>query len=73
MVDYSFGLVLQQRGLSKAQLTSTLEADCWDVVYKIWAIPSHNPDTPPPHSTGAAVDITLVDENNQVLSMGGRD
>ena len=71
MVDYSFELVLQQRGLSKAQLTSTLEADCWEAVYKIWAIPSHNPATPPPHSTGAAVDITLVNENDQVLSMGG--
>jgi zinc D-Ala-D-Ala dipeptidase len=40
-------------------------------VYKFWAEPSLDPATPPPHSTGAAVDITLVDENNCEIDMGG--
>ncbi len=26
--------------------------------------------TPPPHSTGAAVDVTLVDDNKRVVDMG---
>jgi zinc D-Ala-D-Ala dipeptidase len=40
-------------------------------VYKFWAVPSLDPATPPPHSTGAAVDITLVDENDCEIDMGG--
>ena len=29
-----------------------------------------DPRTPPPHSTGAAVDLTLIDANGQPLPMG---
>ncbi len=39
-------------------------------VYQFWAAPSHDPATPPPHSTGAAIDITLVDARQQVVDMG---
>ena len=41
-----------------------------DQVYQFWAPPSQNVATPPPHSTGAAVDITLVNEHQQVIDMG---
>ena len=34
-------------------------------------MPSHDPKTPPPHSTGAALDITLLDETGNPLDMGG--
>ncbi|AFY74722.1 D-alanyl-D-alanine dipeptidase [Synechococcus sp. PCC 7502] len=40
-------------------------------VYQFWAVPSLDPTTPPPHSTGAAVDLTLVDENGKDVDMGG--
>ncbi|APB32502.1 D-alanyl-D-alanine dipeptidase [Gloeomargarita lithophora Alchichica-D10] len=39
-------------------------------VYQIWAVPSDEPATPPPHSTGAAVDLTLIDEYGQAVDMG---
>ena len=39
-------------------------------VYQFWAAPSHDLTTPPPHSTGAAIDITLVDAQQQVVDMG---
>ncbi|MCZ0902293.1 D-alanyl-D-alanine dipeptidase, partial [Microcoleus sp. HI-ES] len=39
-------------------------------VYQFWAVPSLDRATPPPHSTGAALDITLVDENNRRIDMG---
>ncbi|MEO0869869.1 MAG: M15 family metallopeptidase, partial [Cyanobacteria bacterium J06642_11] len=39
-------------------------------VYQFWAAPSHDPATPPPHSTGAAIDITLVNDQQQVVDMG---
>jgi D-alanyl-D-alanine dipeptidase len=39
-------------------------------VGRFWAPPSLDPATPPPHSTGAAVDLTLADADGP-LEMGG--
>jgi D-alanyl-D-alanine dipeptidase len=39
-------------------------------VLRFWAPPSDDPATPPPHSTGAAVDLTLADAHGQGLAMG---
>lgn len=40
-------------------------------VGRFWAPPSADPATPPPHSTGGAVDLTLVDASGLPLPMGG--
>jgi len=45
-------------------------ASLWERTYRIWAEPSDNPDTPPPHSTGAALDLTLADEREVEITMG---
>ena len=37
---------------------------------EFWATPSFDPATPPPHSTGAAIDVTLTDENGRAVDMG---
>ena len=71
MVDYTFDSVLQKRNLDREQLSEKDKENIYQEVYQIWAVPSHNPHTPPPHSTGAAVDITLVDERGKVVDMGG--
>ena len=39
-------------------------------VSRFWATPSDDPATPPPHSTGAAVDLSLADAVGQPLAMG---
>jgi D-alanyl-D-alanine dipeptidase len=39
-------------------------------VFTFWGIPSDDPRTPPPHSTGAAIDLTLQDESGRELDMG---
>ena len=39
-------------------------------VEKFWAFPSPNINNPPPHSTGAALDITLLDKSGKLLDMG---
>ena len=39
-------------------------------VEKFWAYPSSNEKCPPPHSTGGAVDITLADNNGNIMDMG---
>jgi zinc D-Ala-D-Ala dipeptidase len=74
MVDYAFAEVLQMRGFQNAELSIELSEiqlqEVWEEVYKIWAPPSLDIKTPPPHSTGAAVDVTLVDETGTILDMG---
>lgn len=70
MVDYTLKELAQSRGLSLGELLppqrEALEAE----VYTFWALPSDNPLTPPPHSTGSAVDLTIVDAQDQPLDMG---
>lgn len=70
MVDYAFSQVLQAEGLTVEQLSPDRQQALWQQVYQIWAIPSTDPKTPPPHSTGAAVDITLVDAAGMTVNMG---
>ncbi|MGD1904566.1 MAG: M15 family metallopeptidase [Leptolyngbyaceae cyanobacterium] len=68
MVDHSFKELAQQQpsdSLTEAERHSLLET-----VYQFWAPPSLDPMTPPPHSTGAAVDITLMDAEGQSVDMG---
>jgi len=70
MVDYSFAQALGERRLIEAELSPTKRQEIWEAVYQIWAVPSLDEKTPPPHSTGAAVDVTLVDDNGRVVDMG---
>jgi len=70
MVDYTFADLIRQRGLKAEELSSQEKNKLWQEIYQLWAVPSHDPATPPPHSTGAAVDVTLVDENGEVVDMG---
>ncbi|MBE9055220.1 M15 family metallopeptidase [Sphaerospermopsis sp. LEGE 08334] len=70
MVDYSFAQAVQARGLIESDLSTQQREEIWQQVYEIWAVPSLDMNTPPPHSTGAAVDITLVNENGEVVNMG---
>ncbi|PZR04796.1 MAG: D-alanyl-D-alanine dipeptidase [Archangium gephyra] len=39
-------------------------------VLTYWAPPNEDPKRPPPHSTGAAVDLTLMNEAGELLDMG---
>ncbi|MEB3190857.1 MAG: M15 family metallopeptidase [Snowella sp.] len=71
MVDYTFGQILARDKLTLEQLSEAQRQQILEEVYQIWAIPSHDPATPPPHSTGAALDITLINELGQAVAMGG--
>lgn len=68
MVEHEF---LQ---LSGGRLPAAVaEPECarlWERTYRIWAEPSADPATPPPHSTGAALDLTLADDRGAEVSMG---
>ncbi|MEH2055022.1 MAG: M15 family metallopeptidase [Nostoc sp.] len=70
MVDYSFAQAVRDRGLIDVELSPNLRQEVWEAVYEIWAVPSLDEKTPPPHSTGAAVDVTLVDDAGEIVNMG---
>ena len=59
MVDYSFAQLSESKGLKINSLSEEQKKSLMSEVMKFWAIPSHDPKTPPPHSTGAAIDVTL--------------
>ncbi len=70
MVNYTFQQVVADRGLDATKLSPTDSEKIWQDVYQIWAIPSFDLETPPPHSTGAAIDLTLVDDRGKQIDMG---
>ncbi|HEY9658688.1 MAG TPA: M15 family metallopeptidase, partial [Allocoleopsis sp.] len=70
MVDYTFQQILVERRLVADQLSPAELQALWQEVYQFWAVPSDDPAMPPPHSTGAAIDITLVDAAGKVIEMG---
>ena len=72
MVDYTFKQVVQAQGLTPTELSRAQRQAIWEQVYQIWAVPSFEDSCPPPHSTGGAVDVTLVDSTGEAVNMGSQ-
>jgi D-alanyl-D-alanine dipeptidase len=72
MVEQALGEVARDRGIDLAQFAEDApeRAELRAIVAQFWAPPSLDPATPPPHSTGAALDITLVDAAGHPLDLG---
>ncbi|NES22265.1 MAG: D-alanyl-D-alanine dipeptidase [Symploca sp. SIO3E6] len=70
MVDYTFAEVVQAKNIEPETLSEEQQQEIWQQVYQFWAQPNYDPMTPPPHSTGAAVDVTLVDATGTPVDMG---
>ena len=72
MVEYSINKECDLRGLDRQRCedNSSVEEVIKDVS-KFWASPSLSSLTPPPHSTGAAVDLTLSSLDGSLIDMGG--
>ncbi|WP_017328187.1 M15 family metallopeptidase [Synechococcus sp. PCC 7336] len=70
MVEYSYRQLLHARQLDPEELSEQQHQQLVDEVLALWAWPSSNPATPPPHSTGAAVDLSLVDGSGCEVEMG---
>ncbi len=70
MVDYSFAQLVKSKGLEINSLSEKQKNSLSAEVMKFWAIPSHDPKTPPPHSTGAAIDVTLFDAQDREVNLG---
>jgi len=69
MVSHTIACECHQRGLDPHQPSAERDAVVQEVG-RFWAPPSEDPATPPPHSTGAAVDLTLADATGAVVAMG---
>jgi len=70
MVDHAIQDEVNRRGIDRSDVNEM--AAVQDLVGRFWAPPSDDPSTPPPHSTGAAVDLTLASRRTQQpLDMGG--
>lgn len=70
MVAHAIDHECRVRGLDPAAGGAVLQ-EVEAEVGRFWAPPSEDPATPPPHSTGAAVDLTLADASGTLLAMGG--
>jgi D-alanyl-D-alanine dipeptidase len=71
MVEHAFAEACRARGLDPhGPVGEALQAVRRQVA-RFWADPSLDPAMPPPHSTGAAVDLTLAQRTGEVLAMGG--
>lgn len=42
----------------------------WEKTFRIWAEPSEDSASPPPHATGAALDLTLSSREGEDIAMG---
>ncbi|OAB59036.1 D-alanyl-D-alanine dipeptidase [Phormidium willei BDU 130791] len=70
MVDQALADLAEERGLQLRRLSDSQRQELLEQVYQFWALPSLDPEDPPPHATGGAVDLTLVNATNQVVNMG---
>lgn len=79
MVWREFGLQAELSGWSLAAYRDPAELqghepalyrELASKVFEFWGVPSDDPQTPPPHSTGAAVDLTLQDARGEEVDMG---
>ncbi len=70
MVDLALSENALAMGFDPANLSEPDRAVVESAVFRFWGVPSDNPQTPPPHSTGAAFDCTLVDNEDNEVDMG---
>jgi D-alanyl-D-alanine dipeptidase len=69
MVAYAIAEECKRLGVDPHLPSAELEAVEHEVG-RFWAPPSDDPATPPPHSTGAAVDLTLAGSDGATLDLG---
>jgi len=72
--SFMFNLALENefnlRGLINAEEKINNHPEVSKKVERFWAYPDANKKCPPPHSTGAAVDLTIIDQSGDLIDMG---
>lgn len=57
-------------GRPSASVAEPERALIYEKVWRIWGLPSDDPASPPVHSTGGAVDLTIADISGRDIDMG---
>ncbi len=71
MIDHECERIAsEQHGGSFKRLDPTAQDEIRSLVETFWAPASPDATSPPPHSTGAALDLTIVDAHKRPLDMG---
>ena len=70
MVELTFSQIAAGRGIDTNRMTPAEREGVYAEVFKLFARPNPAPSAPPPHSTGGAVDLTIVDGTGAPLDMG---
>ena len=70
MIEHELNKLIEDRGIDSASLDKSLQNSLMAEVLMVWAKPDENVSCPPPHSTGGAVDLTIVDRLGNQLNMG---
>jgi len=70
MVNHALQQLAQEQGIRLESADPLILQSLLQKVYEFWAPPSSDPAMPPPHSTGGAIDVTLVQANGQPVEMG---
>lgn len=70
MIDYEFSRLVLERKIDIKTLDKAGHQSIMNEVLTVWAEPDTNVYSPPPHSTGAAIDLTIIDEAGGSLDMG---
>ncbi|MEL6601968.1 MAG: M15 family metallopeptidase [Cyanobacteria bacterium J06614_10] len=70
MVDHTFAQLAIAAGRDLETLSPEERSHLQAQVIQFWAVPSADPRTPPPHSTGSAVDLTLKTSTGETVDMG---
>lgn len=70
MIDHEFSRLAAERKIETNDLDQAGYQSLMDEVLTVWASPNTNLNSPPPHSTGAAIDLTIIDEAGELLDMG---
>ncbi|MCL2474015.1 MAG: D-alanyl-D-alanine dipeptidase, partial [Alphaproteobacteria bacterium] len=70
MVDLEMQKQATDMGLDFQNLSEEEHKIVTEKVLHFWAIPSDDPLSPPPHSTGAAFDCTIIDEYGKEIDTG---
>ncbi len=70
MIDHEFSKLAAARKIETDDLDQAGYQSLMDEVLTVWAEPDTNLNSPPPHCTGAAIDLTIIDEAGDPLDMG---
>lgn len=70
MVDHTFAELAAAAGRATGTLSPQQRHDLIEQVYQFWSPPNGDPADAPPHSTGGAIDVTLVSERDRDVDFG---